>query len=58
MSTLENNPIAKAITEKMISLLSEDMKKSDIREKIKETYPNLDSFLFEACFCEAFVSMA
>ncbi len=54
---LQDNPIAKAITEKMTELLSEDMNKRDIREKINETYPNIEPFIFEVCFCEAFASM-
>ena len=56
-NSLETNPIAKAIQEKIKGLLYEDLSKSDIREKIKTAHPNFPDYLFEHCFAEAFCTL-
>jgi hypothetical protein len=56
-NTLENNPIAEAITEKIREMLYEDISKSDIREAIKTSHPNFPSAIFEECFSEAFATV-
>lgn len=57
-NSLENNPIAVAITEKVRELLFEDMSKADIKEKIKSAHPNFSETMFEACFSETFTTLA
>lgn len=54
---LESNPIAVAIKDKMKEMLYDDIEKAEIREVIKEAYPDFPDFLFEECFTEAFTSL-
>jgi hypothetical protein len=56
-NSLETNPIATAIQDKIRELLYEDLSKSDIREKIKAAHPNFPDHLFEWCFTEAFCTL-
>lgn len=55
---LETNPIAVEITKKVKELLFEDMPKQDIKEMIKSAHPNFSDTMFEACFSEAFTTLA
>lgn len=57
-NSLENNPIAVEITKKVQELLFEDMEKADIKEKILSAHPNFSETMFEACFSEAFTTLA
>jgi hypothetical protein len=56
-NSLETNPIAVAIQDKIREMLYEDLSKSDIREKIKAAHPNFPANLFEHCFTEAFCTL-
>ena len=54
---LENNPIATAIQKEVKKLLSEDMSKVDIKEKLQKAYPGFNEELFESCYTEAFCNL-
>jgi hypothetical protein len=56
-TTLENNPIAQEIVKRIKTDLFEDMSKQDIKEKIKEAFPNFTDHMFNACYSEAFTTL-
>ena len=56
-NTLENNPIAQEIVKKIKHELFEDMSKQDIKEKIKDAFPNFPDHMFEICYSEAFTTL-
>ena len=56
-NSLNDNIIAQEIVKKIKHELFEDMSKQDIKEKIKDAFPNFPDHMFEVCYSEAYTTL-